>query len=227
MNKLTYDILGVRWQTIAFYDINSMYPCTFKEKFPTGLGFEWSHTGEGNYLKKTLMTDKKISLASIQWLDYVQNTSDLVVDRTGRRCRIFSGWNSNERKIGPYYVDGYCEVDDKIYVFEFDGCYYHACEVCEHCDDPERKRHAQRRERYLKMNGFTVIHMRECEWILKFNAIKDTYKPSISPLLFVNEIHHHYLWEKSVTINFMDLVLLTSNQHQLLKNFWTLIGRQY
>ncbi len=180
--------LGKRWKTIGFYDINAMYPSTFKEPFPTGLGFEWKY--DDGSLKKKVMTDWKISLASIQWLDYVQNTSPLVVNKKGQRCRIFSGWNSKEKKVGRYLVDGYAEVDDKIIIFEFDGCFYHECEICKKCDDIDRQQHAQRRSQYFKSRGYIVHHMKECEWKVKFDEIKITYKPSISPLLFFNEITH-------------------------------------
>ena len=181
--------IGKRWKTIGFYDINSMYPCTFKEKFPTGLGFEWKYD-DGSF-KKTLMTDWKISLASVQWLDYVQMTSPIVVNKKGQRCRIFSGWNSKERKVGRYLVDGFCEVDDKTIVFEFDGCFYHACKVCKKYNEIlDREQRARERERYFKNKGYILHSIKECEWKVKFDEIKATYKPSISPILFFNQITH-------------------------------------
>ena len=106
-----------------------MYPSTFKEKFPCGLGFEWSL--KKNMMTKRLMTLKKISLGSVEWLDYMSNDSRLV-NRKGKRCKIISGWGSREMKLGPYKVDGYCKVDQLEYVFEYDGCHYHNCKLCTH-----------------------------------------------------------------------------------------------
>ena len=64
-----YSKRGRPWQKIEFYDINSMYPSCFGSNFPTGLGYEWT-VGLRNRLKKKLMTNKKVSMESIEWLDY-------------------------------------------------------------------------------------------------------------------------------------------------------------
>ena len=66
-----YSKRGNQWQKIEFYDINSMYPTTFQEKFPCGVGFEWSPAFSNRFSKK-LMTKRKISMESLEWLDYMQ-----------------------------------------------------------------------------------------------------------------------------------------------------------
>ena len=66
-----YSKRGKKWRKIEFYDINSMYPTTFKEAFPCGLGFEWSPS-YSNRLSKKLMTKRKVSIESLEWLDYMQ-----------------------------------------------------------------------------------------------------------------------------------------------------------
>ena len=71
-HRAKYSKRGKKWHKIAFYDINSMYPATFGEKFPTGIGFEWTPTSKGVEFTKKLMTGRKISLESLQWLDYMQ-----------------------------------------------------------------------------------------------------------------------------------------------------------
>ena len=58
---------GEKWQEIRFYDVNAMYPSTFKNLFPCGLGFKWVR--DGGKLSKNLMTYNKISIQSVQWLD--------------------------------------------------------------------------------------------------------------------------------------------------------------
>ena len=66
-----YSKRGKKWKKIEFYDINSMYPSTYNKKFPTGLGFEWELC-YGSKLKKKLMTKRKISIESLEWLEYQQ-----------------------------------------------------------------------------------------------------------------------------------------------------------
>jgi len=110
-----------------FFDINAMYPSTFRDDMPTGRGFEW--TMKNGRLTKTLMTNKKISMESIQWLGYMQNDSRFI-SKNGERCRIISGWDSEEVLIGRFSLDGYCVVDDIKYALEYDGCAWHGCKRC-------------------------------------------------------------------------------------------------
>ena len=70
-HRAKYSLRGNKWKKIAFFDINSMYPTTFKEKFPCGIGFEWTPTINGRFTKK-LMTGRKTSMESLEWLDYMQ-----------------------------------------------------------------------------------------------------------------------------------------------------------
>jgi len=104
-----------------------MYPATFREDMPCGRGFEWVKNGVT--LKKQLMTTEKISLVSVQWIGSLEN-NELFINSNGERCKIKFGWNTEEVKVGAYYLDGYCEVDDKKYALEFNGCYFHGCNIC-------------------------------------------------------------------------------------------------
>ena len=69
--RAKYSKRGKKWKKLAFYDINAMYPSTYNRKFPTGVGFEWSVI-YGDTFEKRLMTNKKISIESLEWLDYMQ-----------------------------------------------------------------------------------------------------------------------------------------------------------
>ena len=113
-----------------FWDINSMYVSTYKERFPTGLGFKWILEENSDFLKKTLLTKKNISISSIEWISTIQQSSKFI-DKQGKRCKIRYGWNSEECSIGPYSVDGLCRVDDQLYILEFNGCKFHQCQNCE------------------------------------------------------------------------------------------------
>jgi len=104
-----------------------MYPSIFKEAFPCGIGFEWIR--ENNFFHKNLMTASKISMGSVEWIDYMSNDKRFI-NKKGERQIIISGWMGNEKKIGNYLVDGFCCVDDKVFVLEFDGCFHHKCRNC-------------------------------------------------------------------------------------------------
>ena len=119
--------LGLPWKKIKFYDINAMYPSCFREDMPCGRGFEWEQND--GYFTKKLMTNKKISLVSVQWLGYMEH-DERFIDRDGNRCKIITGWNSEEVKVGKYSIDGFCEVDGIKYALEFDGCRWHGCDRC-------------------------------------------------------------------------------------------------
>ena len=69
--RAKYSQRGNKWRKICFYDINSMYPTTYKENFPCGVGFEWNLTYADRFTKK-LMTTRKISVESLEWLEYMQ-----------------------------------------------------------------------------------------------------------------------------------------------------------
>jgi hypothetical protein len=54
-----------------------------------------------------------------QWLKYIAESQNIY---------IIHAMNSDEFKIGPYYVDGICH--EKKIIFEFHGCHWHGCTVC-------------------------------------------------------------------------------------------------
>ncbi|KAM9741015.1 uncharacterized protein ACNS7B_012259 isoform 1-T1 [Menidia menidia] len=64
---------------------------------------------------------KTFSSASIQWLEW--RALDGGID-------IQHALNRGERKIGPYFVDGYAEVNGVKTAFEFYGCLFHGCPRC-------------------------------------------------------------------------------------------------
>jgi len=113
-----------------------MYPSTYKNDFPTGRGFHWKLASNGRY-EKTLMTNSKISIGSVEWITAMRDHS-IFINKKGQRCKILYGWNTREVLVGPYEVDGYVEVDDKKYVLEYDGCYFH--NKCPRCGLEGRKR---------------------------------------------------------------------------------------
>ncbi|KAL3984299.1 histone H2B [Sarotherodon galilaeus] len=64
---------------------------------------------------------KSFSSASIQWLEYLSYTQGVFIRHA---------LNQGEKKLGSYYVDGYALINNKPYVWEFLGCYFHGCVKC-------------------------------------------------------------------------------------------------
>ena len=177
-----------------------MYPSTFKEYFPCGLGFEWEQNS-GKF-QKQLMTSRKVSMASLEWLDYMSNDKRFI-DETGEYCKIKHGWNSNEVKIGNYQVDGYCVVGTKVYVLEFDGCRFHSCVTC--MVDEAKLLYNKNRTSFIKkmIPNVEIIRMRECDW----NKLRRTvdFTPKISPILLrriIPEKEFHNLLTKNKLYGF-------------------------
>ena len=193
-----------------------MYPATFKENFPTGLGFEWDL--DGTFLKKKLLTKSKVSLESIEWLDYVQKTDSRIVDRQGKRCKIISGWNSHEVKIGKYTVDGYCEVDNKRLIFEYNGCFFHNCPFCK----SDKKDEFERQTFFKNLKNSEVIEIFGCQW----NKLKSEidFTPSISPLLFDHQVHRNrfmdYLTQNKLFGFAVVDIIATSDAEKFLNLNW-------
>ena len=161
-----------------------MYPSTFGKKFPTGFGFIWELNGR--VFNRRKMTERKVSLGCIQWLDYIQNSFDELIDKNGHRVKIQHGWNSQEKRIGKYFVDGYANVDETQFIFEYDGCVFHDCKKCNR--EALFKRDETERNKFLQsLSNTKVMRITECEWQEKMKLL--TYKPEISPILFQNKVY--------------------------------------
>ena len=172
-----YNKHGDKWSEIRFYDINAQYPSTFKQKFPCGLGFEW--TNIGGILTKVLMTNKKISLGSIEWLDYMNSTDSRLIRPDGKRVQIIFGWGASEVRIGPYKVDGFSKNGEKTFIYEFDGCYFHGCKKCSIVGS---KNNDKERELFLRnIENVEIIRMKECEWQKMKKTIE--WKSKISKII--------------------------------------------
>ena len=181
-NSAKFNRKGHKWSEIRFFDINSQYPSTFKNKFPCGLGFEWTNTG--GILSKKLMTTKKISLSSIEWLDFMNKTDDRLIQKNGKRNRIIFGWGSSEVKIGPYKVDGFSRNGEKVLIYEFQGCFFHGCELCN--KKGLNKNDPLRYEYLSKIANVEIITMQECSWMRMRKKVK--WNSKISKILKVRKL---------------------------------------
>lgn len=141
---------------------------------PTGRGFSW--TKEGSCFKKKLMCDENISLISLMAMDEL-NKDPKFINRNGERVRIINGWYQSERRFGDYPVDGWAQVDEKLYIIQFDGCWTHPC-YCSTGKKLNRYRRAieqdQKRNDYLASLGEYIV-IKECEF-------KKTFDKYVMPL---------------------------------------------
>ena len=132
------------------------------------------------------MSEQKVSVGCIQWMDYIQNNFDALIDNEGNRIQIRHGWNGNEVRVGRYSVDGYAVVNNHTYIFEYDGCRFHECKKCDR--ETLYKRDESERNRYLNgLPNTTIIRQEECEWIEKMKSLN--YTPKISPILFKSKVY--------------------------------------
>ena len=107
--------------------------------------------------------DKTYSTVSIEWLEYLNYTE---------KSNIVHALNGGERKIGPYYADGY--IAEKKQILSFAGCFWHGCKRCHRpCDfNPVTQcTYGSLHQRFINRQKFLeekekmqVITMWECEW---------------------------------------------------------------
>ena len=125
------------------------------------------------------------SASAICWLEHQS-----VVNKTP----IMHARNSNEVKIGPYYIDGFAKSEsgpDKVW--EFDGCvsawhwlniilnyifqYFHGCPRCASNRDSQHKekmaekyKETMKKHQFIKDKGFELITIWECDFRAEIKA---------------------------------------------------------
>ena len=94
---------------------------------PSGAGIFYRKNGDHFALKPMLVSGKKVSLESLEWLTYESNVNGGI--------KIIHGLNHGEVKVAGYFVDGFFE--GIIYgkrmkcVWEYNGCRFHDCSLCD------------------------------------------------------------------------------------------------
>ncbi|RWS19991.1 uncharacterized protein B4U80_14341, partial [Leptotrombidium deliense] len=74
-----------------------------------------------------------------------------------------------EQLVGKHFVDGLQTNNITKTVFEYDGCRYHNCDICNACSDMpevERKRLQEatdERNQYIKKFGYNLVIRKECQ----------------------------------------------------------------
>ncbi len=106
------------------------------------------------------------SLIALKWLYTEEVKRGINIDHAG---------NGREKKIGKYRVDGFYEdpVTKHVTIYEFNGCYWHACSKCyphivsgndETLEMVKRRENTEERLQYLKSRVHNVISIWECEF---------------------------------------------------------------
>ena len=177
-----------------------MYVSTYREIFPVGRGFEW--TKIDNHFTRKMICSKsgnihlcylkydniiKVSFQSIRWMEFMSNDPKFV-DKNGVRQPIQHGWNSTEKLVGPYPVDGFAQVDGRDIFLQFDGCHFHKCPYCG-TDGND----VEVRNRFLRTRG-ELITIFECQF--KKITKKELPTPKISPFMWSDRIREKEIIEK-------------------------------
>ena len=80
------------------------------------------------------MLENGVSFRALQWLEWMQAHSDLVVDPvTGARQNIRHAYTAGGEYIvdDRWPVDGFVQFSNGQKLFlEFNGCYWHGCQIC-------------------------------------------------------------------------------------------------
>ena len=118
----------------------------------------WQHFDTSTLRRTSLRTfltpSTFIHLLSIQWMEFLSD---------GRSTPILHARNSpNGREVKGCgrKVDGYCATTKTV--FEFNGCYWHACPQCFPAKPRQRMHKQLEKETFLCSNGYTVISIWEC-----------------------------------------------------------------
>lgn len=134
-----------------------------------------------SYQKNRLQSKK-----AINWLEWTKSVRGLEVEHRG---------NGAEKKIGPYYVDGFCE-EGKV-VFEFYGCWYHGCKSCYKGEvvHPYRRipmseifAETVQRQQFIADQGYTVESIWEHEYdeLIKQNADFEAFASTVEQTIDLN-----------------------------------------
>lgn len=105
------------------------------------------------------------SKPQIEWLTFLENMLGIKINHIG---------NIGEHRIknSRYRADGFC--DDYYTIFEFNGCYFHGCQICNkhknkicHVNgkhSSELYKLTEKKKEHCLKQGYNYISIWECEW---------------------------------------------------------------
>ena len=150
-------IRGIRnntCETIIGWDAASLYLYCMGLELPTGVFIR--RLEKDNY--KPEIRDRYMS--AYHWMNWLNTHHDKQI-----KHKLNTG---KERRIGPFFIDGYDPQEDIFY--EFNGCYVHGheCFMTKKMCGKEKKKKFERtikREKYISHHCTKLIVMWECEFI--------------------------------------------------------------
>ena len=157
-------------KSILGYDCNGLYLWALGQEMPTGpfirrLSFD-------NF--KPQKRDRFLSM--FDWMTWVSLKEKIEIKHKFN--------NTQECRIGPYPVDGFCSETGTV--FQYDGCYFHPhqnCVLFEKRDTKEtgkwkkmreiRKLQSEQRNKFILSHGFKLRIMKECDWVEMIKSNED------------------------------------------------------
>ena len=133
------------------FDANALYLWSLMQLQPAGIPVR--RRAENDFKPET-----QNGFRSYEWLMWYSHV-------TGAAIR--HQYNNTEKRIGSRQVpvDGY--IAESRTILQFDGCFYHGCSCVKEPkpDAEERRRNTIENTQYLESEGYTVIRMKECQWL--------------------------------------------------------------
>ena len=121
------------------------------------------------------------SLKALQWLIYIQENDDNLINKNGERIQLEHKFFRGEKRISGWDIDGFAQVDDRMIFYEFLGCFHHkGCEDCGNPNDVDER--FERKKVDLERLG-TLIIMRECKWMKLQKNWKSKKTPTFPDVL--------------------------------------------
>lgn len=166
-------------QKIVGYDANALYLWAISQPMPTGSYIRREYSSR--FIPQKHST---YNLASL-WLE--MKSSEMEQNLI---CKYKMG---KEKRIGPFYVDGYDPCTKTVY--EFNGCYFHGCECMKgrmnEQDRIERSNRTKMRLEFIQSQGYETVIQKECEFTqkMKDNGNIKEIEGRIFPKFYLNNRH--------------------------------------
>ena len=141
-----------------------LYGFCMMQSLPGGVGSIYTKQEERGFKWESMMPKSTFSWQSIEWLNFQNNQAPFMVDNERKyviRHHLNGGEVTLECDGQSYSVDGYCEVEDVKYIFEFDGCSWHHCPTCN--NDKKLKDKDNARDDALSKLG-VLVKTTSCQW---------------------------------------------------------------
>ena len=135
-------------QQILGFDANALYLWSFSQKMPVGHFINRCYP-DFKPLKESKFCDM------FYWMDYLNEVNNLNI--------LHKMNNGKEKRIGPYFVDGFDASDNCV--AEYFGCWHHGHDCINNDPHKEAKfERTQKRMEYIRSMGYKTIQIWECEF---------------------------------------------------------------